>query len=57
MSFPERKRQFAEPPLHPIRLDIREVLAVHPWCALVIPTVISFDSFSGGFQALADVIP
>ena len=23
----------------------------------IIPTVISFDSFSGGFQALADVIP
>ena len=33
--LPERKRQFAEPPLHPIRLDIREVLTVHARCALV----------------------
>ena len=33
--LPERKRQFAEPPLHAVRLDIREVLAVHARCALV----------------------
>ena len=33
--IPERKRQFAEPPLHAIRLDIREVLTVHARCALV----------------------
>ena len=33
--LPERKRQFAKPPLHPIRLDIREVLTVHARCALV----------------------
>jgi hypothetical protein len=31
----ERKRQFAKPPLDPIHLDIRKVLAVHTWCALV----------------------
>jgi hypothetical protein len=29
------KRQFAEPPLHPIRLDVRELLAIHTRCALV----------------------
>jgi hypothetical protein len=33
--LPERKRQFAKPSLHPIRFDIREVLAVHTRCALV----------------------
>ena len=33
--LPERKRQFAEPPLHPIRLDIREILTVHTRRALV----------------------
>src|SRR5215469_806368 len=27
--LPERKRQFAKPPLHPIRLDVREFLSVH----------------------------
>jgi hypothetical protein len=32
---PERKRQFTEPPLHAVRLDIREVLAVHARRALV----------------------
>src|SRR5437667_7911323 len=26
--LPERKRQFAEPPLHPIRLDVRELLTI-----------------------------
>ena len=36
ISFlPERKRQFAKPPLHPIRLDVRKILTVHTWCALV----------------------
>ena len=33
--LPERKRQFAKPLLHPIRLDVREVLSVHTRCALV----------------------
>ena len=33
--LPERKRQFAEPPRHAVRLDIREVLAVRARCALV----------------------
>ena len=33
--MPERKRQFAEPPLHPIRLDVRELLTIHTRCALV----------------------
>ena len=33
--LPERKRQFTEPSLHPIRLDVRKVLAVHARCALV----------------------
>jgi len=33
--LPERKRQFAKPPLDPIRLDVREVLTVAPRCALV----------------------
>lgn len=31
----ERKRQFCQPPLDAIRLDIREVLTVYPGCALV----------------------
>ena len=33
--LPESKRQFAKPPLYPIRVDIREVLTVHTRCALV----------------------
>ncbi len=33
--LPERQRQFAKPPLHPIRLDVREPLTVHTRCALV----------------------
>jgi hypothetical protein len=33
--LPERKRQFAKPPLHPIRFDVRKVLTVHARCALV----------------------
>ena len=33
--LPESKRQFAKPPPHPVRVDVREVLAVHPRCALV----------------------
>jgi hypothetical protein len=33
--LPERKRQFTEPPLDPIRLDIRKILAVHTRRALV----------------------
>ena len=33
--LPERKRQFSQPPLDPICLDVREVLAVHARCALV----------------------
>src|SRR6201997_4973307 len=33
--LPERKRQFAKPPLHPVRFDFRKVLTVHARCALV----------------------
>ena len=33
--LPERKRQFAKPPLDAIRLNVREVLTVYPRCALV----------------------
>jgi hypothetical protein len=33
--LPERKRQFAKPPLHSIRFDVREVLTIHTRCALV----------------------
>src|SRR3954463_8260766 len=33
--LPERKRQFSQPPLDPIRFDVSEVLAVHARCALV----------------------
>jgi hypothetical protein len=35
MSLPERKRQFGQPPLDPIRFDVRKVLTVYSWCALV----------------------
>ena len=31
----ERKRQFVQPSLHPIRFDIGEILTIHPRCALV----------------------
>ena len=33
--LPERKRQFSQPPLHPIRFDVSGVLTVHARCALV----------------------
>jgi len=33
--LPERKRQFAKPPLHAVRFDVREVLTIHTRCALV----------------------
>ena len=33
--LPERKRQFTKPSLHPIRFDVREVLAIHTRCTLV----------------------
>jgi hypothetical protein len=33
--LPERKRQFAKPSLHSVRLDGLEVLTVHARCALV----------------------
>ena len=33
--LPERKRQFAEPPLYAIRLNVRKVLTIYPRCALV----------------------
>src|SRR6516162_10033057 len=33
--LPERKRQFAKPPLHPVYFDVRKVLTVHARCALV----------------------
>ena len=35
LLVPERKRQFAQPPLHAIRLDIREVLTVTPGAPLL----------------------
>src|SRR5271169_3299428 len=36
ISFlPERKRQFAKPSLHPIRLDVREILSIYTRRALV----------------------
>jgi hypothetical protein len=31
----ERKRQFAKPPLHPVCVDIREILPVDTRCALI----------------------
>ena len=31
----ERKRQFTQPPLPPVRLDVRKVLVIHTRCALV----------------------
>ena len=37
--LPERKRQLAKPPLHPVRLNVREVLTVYPRCALVRATL------------------
>src|ERR1700761_5793061 len=33
--LPERKRQFSQPPLDPLRFDVRKVLAVHARCTLV----------------------
>src|SRR6266550_7117590 len=33
--LPERKRQFSQPPLDPVRLDVRKILAVDARCALV----------------------
>ncbi len=33
--FPERKRQFAKPPLDAIRLNVREVLTVYPGAPLL----------------------
>jgi hypothetical protein len=33
--LPERKRQFAKPPLYAIRVDVRKILTVHSRCALV----------------------
>jgi len=33
--LPERKRQFTQPPLHPVRFDVRKVLPIHARCALV----------------------
>ena len=31
--LPERKRQFGQPPLDPMRFDVRKVLTVYSWCA------------------------
>jgi hypothetical protein len=31
----ERKRQFTQPPLYPIRFDLREILSIHPRCPLI----------------------
>src|SRR6185312_1201666 len=33
--LPERQRQFAEPQLYAIRLNVRKVLTIYPRCALV----------------------
>jgi hypothetical protein len=33
--LPESKRQFAKPPLHPVRVDGRKILTVRTRCALV----------------------
>ena len=33
--LPECKRQFTQPPLHPIRFDVRKLLTIHSRCALV----------------------
>ena len=33
--LPERKRQFGQPPLDPVCLDVRKILAVYARCALV----------------------
>jgi hypothetical protein len=33
--FSERKRQFAQPSLHPIPFDVGEILAIYARCALV----------------------
>ena len=33
--LPDRKRQFTKPSVHPIRLDVLEVLSVDARCALV----------------------
>ena len=33
--LPERMRQFTQPPLHPIRFDVRKLLTIHSRCALV----------------------
>ena len=35
LLFSECLRQFPEPALYPIRLDVGELLFVHPGCALV----------------------
>jgi hypothetical protein len=37
--LPERKRQFAKPTLHAVRLDVREILTVHTRCAHVGPAL------------------
>src|SRR6516162_11861564 len=60
--LPERKRQFAKPPLHPIRLDVREVLSIHTGCALVGAAlgigmgqdVLAADLVVQGVEAVAD---
>jgi hypothetical protein len=31
----ERKRQFTTPSLHTIRFDIRKILTIHTWSALI----------------------
>ena len=33
--LPECMRQFTQPPLHPIRFDVRKLLTIHSRCALV----------------------
>jgi hypothetical protein len=58
----ERKRHFAEPSLHPVRLDVREVLTVYARCALVGATlgkgvgqdVVAVNLVVQGVEAIAD---
>ncbi len=59
--LPERKRQFAKPPLQPMRLDVRKILTVHTRRALVgaalgigMPQdVIAADLIIRGVEAIA----
>jgi hypothetical protein len=60
--LPKRKRQFAKPSLHPIPLDVRKVLTIHAWRALVGATlgigmgqdVVAANLVVQGVEAIAD---